>query len=79
MAARASPTEVGLAHAASRLRSMRCPGSLSQTPQSPDSSVDAAVLEGDAVQLFFDDPIEIPDAPLRAVRLGLALREKARC
>jgi adenylate cyclase len=33
-------------------------------------------LEGDGVQLFFNDPIEIPDAPLRAVRLGLALREE---
>ena len=32
-------------------------------------------LEGDGVQLFFNDPIEIPDAPLRAVRLGCALRE----
>jgi adenylate cyclase len=33
-------------------------------------------LEGDGVQLFFNDPIEIPDAPLRAVRLGCALREE---
>jgi adenylate cyclase len=32
-------------------------------------------LEGDGVQLFFNDPIEIPDAPLRAVQLGCALRE----
>lgn len=32
-------------------------------------------LEGDGVQLFFNDPIEIPDAAMRAVRLGLALRE----
>jgi adenylate cyclase len=31
-------------------------------------------LEGDGVQLFFNDPIEIPDAPLRAVQLGCALR-----
>ncbi|MGN6799945.1 MAG: response regulator [Gaiellaceae bacterium] len=31
-------------------------------------------LEGDGVQLFFNDPIEIPDAPLRAARLGVALR-----
>jgi class 3 adenylate cyclase len=31
-------------------------------------------LEGDGVQLFFNDPIEIPDAGLRAVRLGCALR-----
>jgi DNA-binding response OmpR family regulator len=33
-------------------------------------------LEGDGVQLFFNDPIEIPDAPLRAARLGVALREE---
>jgi adenylate cyclase len=33
-------------------------------------------LEGDGVQLFFNDPIQIPDAPLRAVRLGCALREE---
>ena len=32
-------------------------------------------LQGDGVQLFFNDPIEIPDAPLRAVQLGCALRE----
>jgi adenylate cyclase len=32
-------------------------------------------LQGDGVQLFFNDPIEIPDAALRAVRLGCALRE----
>ena len=31
-------------------------------------------LEGDGVQLFFNDPIEVPDAPLQAVRLGCALR-----
>ena len=31
-------------------------------------------LQGDGVQLFFNDPIEIPDAALRAVRLGCALR-----
>jgi adenylate cyclase len=35
-------------------------------------------LEGDGVQLFFNDPIEIPDAPLRAVRLACALREELR-
>jgi adenylate cyclase len=34
------------------------------------------LLEGDGVQLFFNDPIEIPDAALRAVRLGCALREE---
>jgi class 3 adenylate cyclase len=33
-------------------------------------------LEGDGVQLFFNDPIEVPDAPLRAVRLGCALRDE---
>ena len=33
-------------------------------------------LEGDGVQLFFNDPIEVPDAPLRAVRIGFALREE---
>jgi adenylate cyclase len=33
-------------------------------------------LQGDGVQLFFNDPIEVPDAPLRAVRLGHALREE---
>jgi len=33
-------------------------------------------LQGDGVQLFFNDPIEIPDAALTAVRLGCALREE---
>jgi adenylate cyclase len=33
-------------------------------------------LEGDGVQLFFNDPHEVPDAPLRAVRLGCALRQE---
>jgi adenylate cyclase len=33
-------------------------------------------LEGDGVQLFFNDPIEVPDAALRAVQLGCALREE---
>jgi len=33
-------------------------------------------IEGDGVQLFFNDPIEVPDAALRAVRLGCALREQ---
>ncbi len=33
-------------------------------------------LQGDGIQLFFNDPIEIPDAALRAVRLGCALREE---
>jgi adenylate cyclase len=33
-------------------------------------------IEGDGVQLFFNDPIEIPDAALQAVRLGCALRRE---
>jgi adenylate cyclase len=33
-------------------------------------------LQGDGVQLFFNDPIETPDAALRAVHLGCALREE---
>jgi adenylate cyclase len=33
-------------------------------------------LEGDGVQLFFNDPVEMPDAALRAVQLGCALREE---
>ena len=33
-------------------------------------------LQGDGVQLFFNDPIEVPDAALRAVRLGCALRQE---
>ncbi len=33
-------------------------------------------LEGDGVQLFFNDPVEVPDAGLRAVRLGCALRDE---
>jgi adenylate cyclase len=33
-------------------------------------------LEGDGIQLFFNDPIEVPDAALQAVRLGCALREE---
>jgi adenylate cyclase len=33
-------------------------------------------LEGDGVQLFFNDPVSIPDAPLRVVRLGCALRQE---
>ena len=33
-------------------------------------------IEGDGIQLFFNDPIEIPDAALRAVRMGCALREE---
>src|SRR3954451_1865083 len=33
-------------------------------------------IEGDGVQLVFNDPIEVPDAAMRAVRLGCALREE---
>jgi adenylate cyclase len=33
-------------------------------------------IQGDGVQLFFNDPIEVPDAALRAVGLGCALREE---
>ena len=33
-------------------------------------------LAGDGVQVFFNDPLEIPDAALRAVRMGCALREE---
>ena len=33
-------------------------------------------IEGDGVQLFFNDPKEVPDAALLAVRLGCALREE---
>ena len=33
-------------------------------------------LQGDGVELFFNDPIEIPDAPLRAVQLSCSLREE---
>src|ERR671935_2819320 len=42
------------------------------------SRFDATVgfIEGDGVQLFFNDPIEVPDAALRAVRLACALREE---
>ena len=32
-------------------------------------------LQGDGVELFFNDLIEIPDAPLRAVRLSCSLRD----
>jgi len=33
-------------------------------------------LQGDGVQLFFNDPLEVPDAPLRAVRLACDLRDE---
>ena len=35
-------------------------------------------LAGDGVELFFNDPIEIDDPALRAVRLACALRERWR-
>ncbi|HET7928218.1 MAG TPA: response regulator [Actinomycetota bacterium] len=43
-----------------------------------DFDATVGFLEGDGVQLFFNDPKEIPDAALRAVRLGCALRERMR-
>ncbi len=33
-------------------------------------------LEGDGVQVFFNDPHEVPDAPVRAIRFACALREE---
>jgi DNA-binding response OmpR family regulator len=33
-------------------------------------------LEGDGVQLFFNDPIEVPDYALQAVRMGCAMRDE---
>jgi DNA-binding response OmpR family regulator len=57
---------------------MRVLGEFHQTIGHLVKRFDATVgfLEGDGVQLFFNDPIEIPDAALRAVRLGCALREE---
>jgi class 3 adenylate cyclase len=57
---------------------MRVLGEFHQTIGRLVSRFDATVgfLQGDGVQLFFNDPIEIPDAPLQAVRLGCALREE---
>ena len=57
---------------------MRVLGEFHQTIGALVRRFDATVgfLEGDGIQLFFNDPIEIPDAPLRAVRLGCALREE---
>jgi adenylate cyclase len=43
-----------------------------------DFDATVGFLEGDGVQLFFNDPEEIPAAPLRAVLLGCALRERMR-
>ena len=33
-------------------------------------------LAGDGVEVFFNDPIEVPDPALRAVKVGCALREE---
>ena len=57
---------------------MRVLGEFHQTIGRLVRRFDATVgfLEGDGVQLFFNDPIEIPDAALQAVRLGCALREE---
>jgi|RhiMetdeSRZDD1v2_1073273.scaffolds.fasta_scaffold00667_36 adenylate cyclase len=43
-----------------------------------DFDATVGFLEGDGVQLFFNDPEEVPDAALRAVRLGCTLRERMR-
>jgi class 3 adenylate cyclase len=57
---------------------MRVLGEFHETIGGLVKRFDATVgfLEGDGVQLFFNDPIEVPDAALRAVRLGCALREE---
>ncbi len=57
---------------------MRVLGEFHQTIGRLVGRFDATVgfLQGDGVQLFFNDPIEIPDAALQAVRLGCALREE---
>ena len=57
---------------------MRVLGEFHETIGRLVSRFDATVgfLQGDGVQLFFNDPIEIPDAALQAVRLGCALREE---
>ncbi|MEO8250999.1 MAG: response regulator [Chloroflexota bacterium] len=57
---------------------MRVLGEFHETIGRLVSRFDATVgfLEGDGVQLFFNDPIEVPDAPLRAVRLSCALRDE---
>jgi DNA-binding response OmpR family regulator len=49
-------------------------GTIGQLVRRFDATV--GFIEGDGVQLFFNDPIEVPDAALRAVRLGCALREE---
>jgi adenylate cyclase len=33
---------------------------------------------GDGMMIFFNDPVPVPDAPVRAVRMALAMRERAR-
>src|SRR5262245_5718309 len=43
-----------------------------------DFDATVGFLEGDGVQLFFNDPEEIPDPALRSVRLGCALRGRMR-
>jgi class 3 adenylate cyclase len=57
---------------------MRVLGEFHETMGALVRRFDASVgfLQGDGIQLFFNDPIEIPDAALRAVRLGCALREE---
>lgn len=57
---------------------MRVLGEFHETIGRLVNRFDATVgfLEGDGVQLFFNDPIEIPDAPLRAVALACALRDE---
>ncbi|MEO5575166.1 MAG: response regulator [Gaiellaceae bacterium] len=57
---------------------MRVLGEFHETIGGLVKRFDATVgfIEGDGVQLFFNDPIEIPDAPLRAVQLGCALRKE---
>ena len=57
---------------------MRVLGEFHETIGRLVNRFDATVgfLQGDGVQLFFNDPIEIPDAAIQAVRLGCALREE---
>jgi adenylate cyclase len=57
---------------------MRVLGEFHQTIGRLVRRFDATVgfIEGDGVQLFFNDPIEVPDAALRAVRLGCTLRQE---
>src|SRR4030095_2469954 len=33
---------------------------------------------GDGMMVFFNDPVQVPDAPERAVRMALAMRDRAR-